>query len=382
METIRNYLNTMFAGLPDTPEVRKAYEELAAMMEDKYTELIEEGCGENEAVGTVISEFGNLEELAQTLGIEEYMGEAGRSSAQQSFAQHDQENFTEDPVPEEYGDFRVISAEEVCDYLGVGNFAALLKCFGIFLCITSVTGPILLDIPGDNWLSGAVQSFGIALLFVFIAAAVACFLISGAYNKPWKFIDSEPLELDREAEEIVADQERIAENESTKQKVTGIVMIILSIVPAILFGDNFGPALMFVLVGAGVFLLVYHGSKKALYKRLRKAQERAARARRMNREAYSGTFNDRSDAGGAGYGGTSGGRRYVSTGRKGNKGRKEKFYYRDNNLRTLMPIYWEIVTCLYFGISFMTRLWSISWLIWIAAGAVKKVIESRYGEPV
>ena len=166
-------------------------------------------------------------------------------------------------------------------------------------------------------------------------------MISGAYNKPWKFIDSEPLELDREAEEIVADQERIAENESTKQKVTGIVMIILSIVPAILFGDNFGPALMLVLVGAGVFLLVYHGSKKALYKRLRKAQERAARARSMNREAYSGTFNDRSDAGGAGYGGTSGGRRYVSTGRKGNKGRKEKFYYRDNNLRTLMPIYWE-----------------------------------------
>ena len=114
METIRNYLNTMFAGLPDTPEVRKAYEELAAMMEDKYTELIAEGCGENEAVGTVISEFGNLEELAQTLGIEEYMGEAGRSSAQQSFAQHNPKNTAEDPVPEGYCDFRVISAEEVC----------------------------------------------------------------------------------------------------------------------------------------------------------------------------------------------------------------------------------------------------------------------------
>ena len=71
METIRNYLNAMFAGLPDTPEVRRAYEELAAMMEDKYTELIEEGLSENEAVGTVISEFGNLEELAQTLGIED-----------------------------------------------------------------------------------------------------------------------------------------------------------------------------------------------------------------------------------------------------------------------------------------------------------------------
>ena len=181
METIRNYLSTMFAGLPDTPEVRKAYEELAAMMEDKYTELIAEGCGENEAVGTVISEFGNLEELAQTLGIEEYMGEARQNSARQR-----EERTAEDPIPEDHEQFRVISAGEVCDYLGVGNFAAMLKCFGIFLCITSVTGPILLDIPGDNWLSGAVQSFGIALLFVFIAAAVACFLISGAYNKPWK----------------------------------------------------------------------------------------------------------------------------------------------------------------------------------------------------
>ena len=69
METIRNYLNTMFAGLPDTPEVRKAYIELGAMMEDKYTELIDEGLSENEAVGTVISEFGNLEELAPSQRI-------------------------------------------------------------------------------------------------------------------------------------------------------------------------------------------------------------------------------------------------------------------------------------------------------------------------
>ena len=382
METIRNYLSTMFAGLPDTPEVRKAYEELAAMMEDKYTELIAEGCGENEAVGTVISEFGNLEELAQTLGIEEYMGEAGRSSAQQSFAQHNPKNTAEDPVPEEYGDFRVISAEEVCDYLGVGSFAVLLKCFGIFLCITSVTGPILLDIPGNNWFSGALSSFGTALFFVFIAAAVACFLIAGAYKKPWRFIGTEPLELDNEAEEIVADQERTAENESTRRKITGIVLIILSIVPTILFGDNFGPAMMFIFVGAGVFLLVYNSSKKGLFRKLSRAQERAAKARSIKRGAYGSAFDNRPNAGDAGYGGASGGRRYVSTGRKNPKKKKEKFYYRDNNLRTLMPIYWEIVTCLYFGISFMTGLWGISWLIWIAAGAVKKVIESRYGEPV
>lgn len=409
METIRNYLNAMFAGLPDTPEVRRAYEELAAMMEDKYTELIAEGRSENEAVGTVISEFGNLEEIAQTLGIEEYLGGAGartaagnsdtrsgaaadnsgtgfgaaaddRDTGSGAKAQEGRTEFDTFDTFDEANDpvaFRLIGTEEVCDYLGVGNFAAMLKSFGIFLCITSVIGPILLSDFGFGWIGGMLESFGTALFFVFIAAAVACFLISGAYKKPWKFIGIEPLELDSGAEEITADQERTAENESTKRKVTGIVLIILSFVPAALFGDVVGPAMMFIFVGAGVFLLVYNSSKKSLYRRLRLSQARADKIRSMNRASYS--------AGGAGYGSTggaySGGRRYVSTGRKEKKEKKEKFYYSDRNLRTLMPIYWEVVTCIYLGFSFLTGTWAISWLIWIAAGAVKKAIENRYGEP-
>ena len=61
METIRNYLDAMFANMPNTPEVKKAKAELLTMMEDKYNELIAEGETENSAVGTVISEFGNLD---------------------------------------------------------------------------------------------------------------------------------------------------------------------------------------------------------------------------------------------------------------------------------------------------------------------------------
>ena len=69
MDTIKSYLETMFANLPATTEVLKAKDELWGMMEDKYNELISEGKSENEAVGTVISEFGNLDELAETLGL-------------------------------------------------------------------------------------------------------------------------------------------------------------------------------------------------------------------------------------------------------------------------------------------------------------------------
>ena len=70
MDTIRNYLETMFIKLPDTPEVLKAKTELLSMMEDKYNELKREGHTENEAIGTVIAEFGNLDELAEDLGLQ------------------------------------------------------------------------------------------------------------------------------------------------------------------------------------------------------------------------------------------------------------------------------------------------------------------------
>ncbi|MCR5674336.1 MAG: permease prefix domain 1-containing protein [Lachnospiraceae bacterium] len=69
METLRNYLESMFERYPHTQEAEKAKAELWQMMEDKYNELLADGTKENEAVGIVISEFGDLEEVADSLGI-------------------------------------------------------------------------------------------------------------------------------------------------------------------------------------------------------------------------------------------------------------------------------------------------------------------------
>ena len=384
METIRNYLNAMFAGLPDTPEVRRAYEEPAAMMEDKYTELTEEGVSENEAVGTVISEFGNLEELAQTLGIEDCINarasraqngeaEAAKETSKEAFKENAQGTASyQEGSNEFYGadDFntfyeesrRLISAEELCDYLSVGGFSALLRSFGVLLCVTSVSGPILLSGLGGGWFARKLESFGVALFFVFIAAAVASFLIADAYMKPWKFFKKEALDFDSESKEIIKDQERILEGENTKRRILGIVLIILSIVPNIIFDSNMSVAMMFVFVGVGVFLLVYNGEKKRLFKHIKKAESRA-QASSAARRRYVST----------------GGKRYVS---KDRPARKEKYHYSDPNLNALMPIYWEIAICVYFAFSFLTGLWPISWLLLVAAAAVKKVIENKYGEPI
>lgn len=69
MEIIEAYLNTMFAPYARTPRLDAAKAELREMMEDAYTAALAEGVSDNEAVGRVISEFGNMDEVAPTLGI-------------------------------------------------------------------------------------------------------------------------------------------------------------------------------------------------------------------------------------------------------------------------------------------------------------------------
>ena len=76
METIKLYLENMFMNLPAGEKVDKAKRELPAMMEDKYNELKADGKTENEAVGIVISEFGNLDEIAEEHGIKDTVTQA------------------------------------------------------------------------------------------------------------------------------------------------------------------------------------------------------------------------------------------------------------------------------------------------------------------
>lgn len=451
METIRNYLKAMFAGLPDTPEVRRAYEELAAMMEDKYTELMEEGLTENEAVGTVISEFGNLEELAQTLGIEDYLNGRGANaelSGRGANADLSKDSAPEQAVPnhaenasgayrtEESGgtyrtkesggpyrtenaggarngsrtadsstfepNCRVLNADDICEYIAAGNYAALLTAFGVFLCITAPVGAIL---TGDlnGFLGHFFSSVGTALLFVFVAAAVGFFRLSGQVKKPWKSLVREGFIMDEEACAIAVDQEQLAAKEGTTQKTIGIMLCIVCLAPAVIFGGNFGAACMFVMVGLGVFLIVRASCKKSIYKNLRVAEKRAEQNAYRDASAYGAGKGAAYETGAGsrtayGTGAASGNRgtsrryvrvdrtpqrygpdkrtrRYVST----EKG--PKYYYESRTLDTLMTVYWEVVTCVYLGWSFLTGTWGISWMIWIIAGVVKKVIEKNYGIP-
>ena len=81
MNVITAYLETMFSAYPQTPRMLEAKAELHAMMEDAYTGYLAAGLSENEAVGRVITEFGNLDELAPQLGISAEIAPGSAASA-------------------------------------------------------------------------------------------------------------------------------------------------------------------------------------------------------------------------------------------------------------------------------------------------------------
>ena len=69
MDVVYAYLDTMFSPYASSPRLDAAKEELRGMMEDAYSARVAQGNSHNEAVGAVIAEFGNLDELAEVLGI-------------------------------------------------------------------------------------------------------------------------------------------------------------------------------------------------------------------------------------------------------------------------------------------------------------------------
>ncbi len=245
MNAIRNYLDNMFRNLPNTEAVRRAKSELLQMMEDKYEELIAEGKTENEAVGIVISEFGNLDELADSLGISEAV--------------------TENPVE----DKPMLSMDRVKEYLSMNNTRAILTPLGIALCILSVVSPILVDIlPVD------LDIIGAGGLFSLIAIAVGLFIFSGIKNKEYAEVRNKECSLSIEGAEYVRNERRGFKNSYGLMSSFGIGLCILSFLNPILLDripfidSNVGAAMMFVFVALGVFLITSANTRMNGYDRL------------------------------------------------------------------------------------------------------------------
>ncbi len=316
METIKSYLEAMFANMPNTAEVRKAKSELLQMMEDKYNELIEEGKSENAAVGTVISEFGNLDDLADDLGLTEEVNEVKDVSADNPRIQ--------------------VTLEEAKEFISNTGKKGFFLGLGVMLCIISIACPIMFGSSGYG-------EIGASLMFVSIALGVGAIVYSSFVGAEWKFIKNQLCQIDMNTAAYVKDHRKIFEATRAICITVGVILCIICWVPTIIFGKYghgaMGAAMIFILVGLGVFLIVYSNTACEAYDALLKLNDS---------NTISGKYND-----------------VIPPDAK----------FKSKKAETIVAVYWPTVTCLYLIISFLTFQWGVTWIIWpIAAVAHRAVV--------
>ena len=70
MEAIHNYVEALFAVLPQREDVLLVKDDMLANLEEKFRALLEEGRNEEEATGIVIASIGSGEELREQFGAQ------------------------------------------------------------------------------------------------------------------------------------------------------------------------------------------------------------------------------------------------------------------------------------------------------------------------
>lgn len=252
METIKNYLDNLFASLPKTARVTELKSNILSNMEEKYNELKKQGKSENEAIGIVISEFGNIDELISELGISQ-----------------DRETKSQP----------VVTQDEVESYLTVKRVMGIQVGLGVFLCIMAPALLILIStLVGKgilfSSLSGnAANAPGLIALFLLITAAVGIFIYSGMNFERYKFME-DGVQLPMGVEANL--KQRYYRYSPTYHLclIVGVCLIVIS--PVTLFvtslfnegSSPYGVVMLLAIVAFAIFIFISSGTIRESYQKL------------------------------------------------------------------------------------------------------------------
>lgn len=243
-----------------------------------------------------------------------------------------------DAVTAEYQDYeacRQVSMEEANGFIEHRHKQAPMTALGTLLCILSPALLVLLAGFADAGVFGITESFascvGVIVLLVMVAAAVFIFITSGRGGDEFHYLESEVFETAYGVDGMVRERRREQESSYTRCIAIGVVFCIMACVPLLVAACVDAPdyiccamvALLLILVGLGVYMIVYVC---------------------MIRGAYDILLQEGD---------------YLRN-KKTDKARRE----------ALSSVYWCLVTAAYLGWSFWTRRWDFTWIIWPVAGVL------------
>ncbi len=254
MDTIRSYLDNLFAGLPRTERVRQLRIELLSNMEEHYRELKAQGKTENEAVGIVISQFGNIDELLTELNIQR----------------------EENALPE--------AADSLIDaYLEASKKATRNVSLGVFLCILGPALLMLFNALFQNSLldiGGDVSTLALIPMFLSVVSGVGILMYGGMRMDPYKTLEDRMLIAPASRARLQAGYEALREF-YMKSVIAGVCLCVISPVPLFAFSairhdiQDYGVPLLLFLVACGVYILIRGSMHRSSYQKLLKIEEYA-----------------------------------------------------------------------------------------------------------
>ena len=326
MDSIRQYLDGLFARLPLNERTQRARAELEALMEDKYNELRASGRSENEAIGQVISEFGNIDELAEALEVEAHRDTLAAAAASEP---HDGQRRRR---ASEQLEHLYLSANEVDQYRSDVRRASPLVALGVLLCILS---PAVLIVAGgyarEAQREGPLLLLGLGCLFLFIVAAIPLFVLASSRFSPWEKLEHKVIDLDQATRRGLMEARDAQRGGFALRVSVGVGLIIIGVFVligvALLIEEDipvlYATSGLLAFVALGVALLIHNGLNYEVFSRLLNEGDYSAEAMARNR------------------------------------------YF-----APIAAPYWLLVTAAYLLWSFLGKSWHISWIIWPIAGIV------------
>ncbi|MBQ6538419.1 MAG: hypothetical protein IJL75_05890, partial [Eubacterium sp.] len=260
MDRLKEYLNQLFAGAGETPEVLYAKAELLQMMEDKFEALLEEGKTEDEAVDIIIAEFGNFEEISKELGIDDVIDKSNIPTNNGSV------------MTDAKGKERTIlrmTKEQILNYTKFAKKHAGLVAGGIAAFILAPYFSSTFDDLFEGFIGHAAAGAlsGLAF-FLFIAIGVSSLIIAANLTKRSGRLNKHAIMLDADA---IDDLDAYANKVNSRQVIMLVIGITFCIIaPAASALSNLVPGPLGIMLDSavllfaaiGVFFIVYSSSIK------------------------------------------------------------------------------------------------------------------------
>jgi len=327
MEIIKQYLENLFSGLPQNDEILHIKAEMLNNMEMKYLELKSSGKTENEAIGTVIAEFGNINELLDEMEI----------SADKTI------------VETENNDFPILNMSKLDDFVASSKRNALFIALGVGLVFLGIILLIFSQVlmNRDYYAEIGTERFeekmfrmdfldlensersvvvSIALFFLALIPAVGLFIWSGMDMVKTQYIRNKRFIANTSVQNQFNNKYEKESNRFVIYIILGVSLVFIALIAMILtsFINIFaGGILFFTILAFAVMLFIYAG---------------------MTRQAF-GIF------------------RYYKIPQKRNMNGNKI-------IEIVASVFWPVIVAIYLLWSFVTHDWYISWIIFPICGVL------------